>query len=164
MRRLSPALLALALAACDSKPAPGPAPTATSKAGPRASGPRFEKAPEGADFAAIARERRAAAEAEGRKLLIYVGAPWCEPCQHFHRAVEQGKLDETFAGLTFLELDVEVDRARLLGAGYASRYIPLFAAPGPDGRMTRFIEGSIKGEGAVAEITPRLVRLLEGKP
>lgn len=166
MRRLTPALVALAVAACDTKPTPKTEPAASARPQARAAGPRFEKAPPGDDFAAVARARRDAAEAEGRRLLVYVGAPWCEPCGYFHAAVEQGKLDDAFAGLTLLELDVEADRARLLAAGYATKYIPLFAVPGPDGRMTRFIEGSIKGDGAVAEITPRLQRLLQaaGRP
>ncbi len=160
MRHLSLAVVVVALLACDSKPTPKAEPATSTKSSPL-SKPRFDKAPAGEDFAAIARARRDAAESAGRRLLVYVGASWCEPCQHFHRAVEAGKLDDAFAGVTFLELDVEADRARLLGAGYASKYIPLFAAPGPDGRMTRFIVGSIKGDGAVAEITPRLRRLLD---
>jgi len=37
----------------------------------------------------------------------------------------------------------------------------MFAKPGPDGRGTgRQIEGSVKGDGAVNEIVPRLRSLL----
>ncbi|MCC6648158.1 MAG: thioredoxin family protein [Polyangiaceae bacterium] len=167
MPRRTLTFVALALAACDAKgtstAAPAPAATASARA-PGRGAPRFEHAPPGADFAAVVRARRDAAEADGRRVLVYVGAPWCEPCQRFHRAVEEGKLDDQLAGLTFLELDSETDGVRLRDAGYVSKYIPLFAVPGPDGRMARSIEGSIKGDGAVAQITPRLLRLLEGLP
>ena len=39
--------------------------------------------------------------------------------------------------------------------------IPLFALPGADGRASgKQIEGSVKGEAAVGEISPRLAALL----
>ena len=53
------------------------------------------------------------------------------------------------------------DRDRLATAGYVSQYIPLFAMPGPDGRASdKKFEGSVKGDGAVANIAPRLRALL----
>ena len=46
-------------------------------------------------------------------------------------------------------------------AGYAARLIPLLALPLPDGRASgKQIEGSIKGEGAVMQMRPRLAALL----
>ena len=49
----------------------------------------------------------------------------------------------------------------LEAAGYTSQMIPLFMRPAADGRASgRQIQGSIKGPGAVAEITPRLRRLI----
>ena len=108
--------------------------------------------------ALVTRERAAR---PGRPLLVYVGAPWCEPCRRFHEAAAGGKLDAAFPGLVLLELDADRDGERLKRAGYSSRLIPLFAVPGPDGGASgRQIEGSIKGDGAVAEISPRLAALL----
>jgi 7-cyano-7-deazaguanine synthase in queuosine biosynthesis len=104
------------------------------------------------------------ARAEGRAFLVYVGATWCEPCQRFHRAAEAGAVDATLGPLTLLEFDLDRDKDRLEAAGYASRYIPLFALPAEAGRATdRRVEGSIKGEGAVAELVPRLRALLSGR-
>ena len=101
------------------------------------------------------------AAARGRDVVVYVGATWCEPCGYFHRAVVDGQLDAGFPRLTLLEFDADVDEARLRAAGYTSQMIPLFVRPGPDGRATdRTMEGSIKGDGAVAELTPRLRALL----
>jgi len=101
------------------------------------------------------------ARRDGRRLLVYEGATWCEPCKRFHHAVDEGKLDASFPGLRFLEFDADRDGERLASAGYVSRLIPLFALPGPDGRATgRQMEGSIKGDGAVGEIVPRLTALL----
>jgi len=105
-----------------------------------------------------------AADLPGRALLVYEGAPWCEPCQAFHKAAADGKLDADFPTLTLLEFDNDRDADRLAAAGYQSKLIPLFAVPGPDGRSAgRQIEGGIKGDGAVDEIIPRLKSLV-GQP
>ncbi|MEW5737896.1 MAG: thioredoxin [Myxococcota bacterium] len=107
----------------------------------------------------IARERSASAAA-GRTLLVYVGAVWCEPCTRFHDAAEKGQLDADFGDLDLLVFDAEADAERLLLAGYESRLIPLLVIPGPDGRATgQRMEGSVKGD-AVADMRPRLKKLL----
>jgi hypothetical protein len=109
----------------------------------------------------VVREELARAAGEKRKLVVYVGATWCEPCQRFHRAAESGQLDATFPDLTLLEFDLDRDGQRLASAGYTSKYIPLFALPTADGRASgKQVEGGIKGDGAVAYITPRLQQLL----
>jgi len=101
------------------------------------------------------------AKADGRDLLVYVGAAWCEPCQYFHNAAAAGELDKVFPTLRLIEFDLDRDRDRLLQAGYRSRMIPLFAVPRADGTGSgQQIEGSIKGAGAVDEITPKLRGLI----
>lgn len=113
------------------------------------------------DVAKVVGDERERAKADGRDLVVYVGATWCEPCKHFHRAAQAGELDGEFPNLTLLEFDLDADRDRLDAAGYASQFIPLFAMPGPDGRASnRKFEGSVKGGGAVANIAPRLHTLL----
>jgi hypothetical protein len=102
--------------------------------------------------------------APAQRTLVYVGAGWCEPCQRFHRAVEAGELDAELRGVRFIEYDLDVAKDALAAAGYSSRLIPLFAVPLAEGRASeRAISGSIKGEGAVANITPRLQALLAGR-
>jgi thiol-disulfide isomerase/thioredoxin len=119
-------------------------------------------APVVADIPPLVARELADARAHGRRLLVYVGASWCEPCRHFHDAAAAGKLDAAFPQLRLLVFDADRDRDALSRAGYDSAMIPLFAVPADDGRATgRHIEGSIKGDGAVAEITPRLRALLE---
>lgn len=114
--------------------------------------------------ATIRRESERAA-AEGRQLVVYVGAPWCEPCVRFHQAAARGELDAVFPKLRLLEFDRDRDEARLGESDCLSRLIPLFAVPDASGRCSeRRIEGSIKGEGAVAEISPRLKSLLASAP
>ncbi len=116
------------------------------------------------EVAAVVRGELARARADRRDLLVYEGASWCEPCQRFHRAAAAGQLDRDFPSLRLLEFDADNDSERLAAAGYQSRLIPLFALPLPDGRSSgKQIEGSIKGDGAVAEIAPRL-RALIGRP
>jgi thiol-disulfide isomerase/thioredoxin len=139
--------------------APSGAPT---PAGPLvlARGVRIVHAPSG-DVAAVVKDQREKAKSDGRDLVVYVGAKWCEPCQHFHKAAAAGELDGEFPDLTILEFDLDEDRDRLTTAGYASQFIPLFAMPGADGRASdKKFEGAVKGNGAVAHIAPRLRKLL----
>jgi thiol-disulfide isomerase/thioredoxin len=107
--------------------------------------------------------RQAVSEAarERRRVVVYVGATWCEPCQQFHQAAAAGSLDALFPDLTLVEFDLDRDRERLNQAGYTSKYIPLFALPGPDGSASgKQVEGGIKGDAAVAFMAPRLKELL----
>ncbi|HXK19513.1 MAG TPA: thioredoxin family protein, partial [Polyangiaceae bacterium] len=69
------------------------------------------------------------ADASGMRVLVYVGATWCEPCQRFHKSLESGELDEALAGTKFIEFDADRDRSELRAAGYASKFIPLFSVP-----------------------------------
>ena len=186
VKRQSLAALAalVALAGCSrADPEPKPAPIATEPA-PRApvaplgsgtaavavpAGPlvlargvRIVHAGPGSDAAKVVVEERTRARSDGRDLVVYVGAKWCEPCQHFHKAAQKGDLDAEFPDLTLLEFDLDDDRDRLATAGYVSQFIPLFAMPGPDGRASeKKFEGSVKGDGAVANIAPRLRSLLK---
>jgi thiol-disulfide isomerase/thioredoxin len=122
---------------------------------------RFISAPQG-DVAKIVRDELGRAKTEGRQLLVYVGATWCEPCQRFHHAANRGDLDRDFSTLTLLEFDLDRDGERLTASGYRSQYIPLFVLPKNDGTASEHrMEGSVKGDGAVAEITPRLRALLK---
>ena len=126
-----------------------------------ARGIRFVK-PGSGEVSAVVRAERERAAADGRDVIVYVGAKWCEPCQRFHEAAKRGDLDADFPELTILEFDLDEDRDRLVEAGYSSKLIPLFVLPGADGRGTdRRFEGGVKGERAVANITPRLRKLLE---
>src|SRR5438046_2738255 len=96
---------------------------------------------------------RAKAQQRGRTMLVYIGAPWCEPCRRFHKAAESGALDKDLPMLTLLEYDLEVDGSRLSKAGYAPGSIPYFGVPGDDGKATtRALAGSVSGEGAVDDI------------
>jgi hypothetical protein len=125
-------------------------------------GPEFVKvSAAGAVLAELVQQSRRKADADGRRLIVYVGAPWCEPCQRFHEAVEAGKLDGELAGVRFLEFDADEDRDALRDGGYGGRLIPRFALPGPDGRGTDAkVEGGAKGDAAVADIVDRLRPLL----
>jgi len=115
----------------------------------------------GDDVAETVRREVARARADKREVIVYVGATWCEPCQYFHNAAAAGELDAAFPGLRLVEFDRDRDREALAHAGYASQMIPLFALPREDGSGSgEQIEGSIKGPGAVPQITPRLTALL----
>lgn len=161
------ALLLLLLAGCKAEEgAVKPEPTSAKPelaAPAKPTGPRLEflAAPEGEVAALVTKETERATK-EGRHLVVYVGALWCEPCQRFHDAAVKGSLDGALPPTRFLEFDLDRDETRLAAAGYKSDYIPLFALAGPDGRASgKQIAGSIKGPGAPDEITPRLVRMID---
>jgi hypothetical protein len=168
------AFAASLLCACDNGHATASsAPAASSSASASAplvlaprDGVHWTQAPAGVTDAAPAiREALTRASADGRALLVYVGATWCEPCQRFHHAVDQGELDSAFPRLSILAFDADRDHEALAAAGYFSRLIPLFAVPKSDGSSSgKQIEGSVKGEAAVGEITPRLRALIAGGP
>lgn len=164
-------------ATATSAPAPKPAAAAPTAAAPSATaatpvvapagplilarGVRIVHAGPGSDAAQVVRDERGRAKSDGRDLVVYVGAKWCEPCQSFHKAAAKGDLDGEFPDLTLLEFDLDEDRDRLATAGYVGQYIPMFAMPAPDGRASeKKFEGSVKGDGAVANIAPRLRALL----
>lgn len=124
--------------------------------------PRFVAAPADGAVHEIVRAQMAEAKADSERVVVYVGASWCEPCTRFHRALEAGELEDRLEGVRFLEFDVDRDRGRLAQAGYSSRLIPLFAVPGPDGRGSdQKIEGGVKGDRAVDHILARLEPLLD---
>jgi thiol-disulfide isomerase/thioredoxin len=97
------------------------------------------------------------ATGEDRTVVIYVGAPWCEPCRRFHEAVKAGNLDAELPGFVFFELDHDKDQAMLEAMGCTSKLIPLFSVPDENGNCsTNRTEGGIKGDGAVAYMTPKI--------
>jgi thiol-disulfide isomerase/thioredoxin len=99
---------------------------------------------------------------DGRRVLVYVGATWCEPCRRFHEAVQRGALDAQFGNLRLVEFDLDKDGDRLRDAGYTPKLIPLLALPAKDGFATgKQMEGSVKGDGAVDQMVPRLSALLQ---
>lgn len=166
------AIATIVLLGCDERASPpaihsasdDPAPPASS-AGAAAAKPEIVMLPAGVtsgrDFV---RRELSRAQSDGRTLVIYVGATWCEPCQRFHSAVKSGELDRELAGVRFLELDHD-DHAALLGDGdmaCASKLIPLFVRPNDDGSCgARRVEGAIKGDGAVRFILPKLRAILD---
>lgn len=173
------ALLAAAALAC--APAPTPADEDSPRTGPSGPASSANAAPPAAQAPPAPAPRlppRAQAAGEGpadqivrdatisagdARLLVYVGATWCEPCVAFHDALARGDLAGRLDGVVFLEFDLDRDGARLRDAGYESRYVPLFALPAADGRASgRQIEGGIKGPGAVDNLVRRLAPLVGG--
>ncbi len=162
-------VLALLVLSCPATPAqpteqratPSTEQSSTSGAPARSDAPEFVLAPNTGDVIDIVKSEQTRAAADKRTLLVYVGASWCEPCRYFHAAIDDGTLDDDLAGVRLLEFDLDRDKDRLVAAGYRSRLIPLFVAPGPDGRAgPRRTEGGVKGPAAVENLRERLVALV----
>jgi thiol-disulfide isomerase/thioredoxin len=117
--------------------------------------------PDEGDVAPLVLRQLAKSRAQNRRLLVYMGATWCEPCRHFHEAVDRGELTGKVGALDLLAFDGDRDAERLVMANYESQFIPAFLVPGPDGKASpQKMEGSVKGSGAVSDIVPRLQALL----
>ena len=152
---------ALALGLALSAMSCNPSSPADKKAPPPPKHVEFVTADVNGDVAQLVLREMAKARKEGRRVLVYEGATWCEPCRRFHEAAAAGRLDAELATLRLLEFDADRDNERLAVAGYVSRFIPMFALPKADGTYSgRMIEGSVKGDGAVDEMVPRLRGLL----
>lgn len=109
----------------------------------------------------LVKQKAAESKAKGRTLLVYAGASWCEPCRRFHEAADKGLLDADFGDVDFLAFDVDYDNERLAYGNYDTGMIPLIALPKEDGYASgQHMNGSVKGNGAVDEMTPRLKKLL----
>jgi len=146
------ALLAFAaLLACDT-PTP-----------PAAAGVELIEAPAGtSDIAALVRATAQQLGVRHRRLVVYVGATWCEPCQQIHAAIAGHRLDTVFPDLSLLVFDADRDATALEKAGYVSDLIPLFALPDADGRSSARREfGGRKDIDNVPLLTDKLHRLLD---
>src|SRR6187549_2800190 len=158
--------LLLSCGRAPSKPRKDSSPAAAASIAAKAPPPKFLHYPrKGSAIEPWVQEQVELAEAAHSRVLVYVGASWCEPCQRFHQAVERGELNGTLNGLRFLEFDQDQDASALKTAGYVYQYIPVLALPDPDGRNHgQMISGSIKGSRAVQEnLVPRLQALLNGQ-
>lgn len=153
--------LAAASACDDKRPTPEPDPTPGPTSVDLVSAPTGDEPVE-----EIMKRELARAEDEGRQVLVYVGAEWCEPCKRFHDAAAAGELDDAFPTLRLVEFDADRDGARLEAAGCASKLIPLFARPTEEGRCHPELRhmGGVKGEGAVPFLTTRLKAMLSRGP
>jgi len=123
---------------------------------------RFVTAPVDGVVSTIMAAQLERSKAEHRRVLLYAGASWCEPCRFFHEAVDRGELTGKLGALDLVAFDAQVDAERMLLSGYESQFIPLFAVPNPDGKASgRHIEGASKGAAAVNDdLVPRLKQLL----
>lgn len=102
------------------------------------------------------------ARTDARRLVVYVGASWCEPCRYFLDAVAADALPDRFSDLRFIKFDFDVDERRLQEAGLGGQMLPRFVLIGPQGQATdRSFEGSIKGPQAIDDLIAKLDTLLD---
>lgn len=172
------------LVACQSPPAPAgaaagqaasggtsaiaasaPAANATTTAGTSAStsasasgkdGVRVVASAQDMDAASQIRTARLEAKGQGRVLVVYVAASWCEPCKKMKEEIQAGRLDSTLPKVTLLAFDADKDQERLASAGYTFRFVPYVAVPGADGQPVDSAEAHGKGPQAWRELLKKL--------
>lgn len=108
------------------------------------------------DALSLIRTKRLQAKADGRVLVVYVGATWCVPCKRFKAEVESGKLDARLGKTTLLAFDADRDADRLASAGYSFQFVPFVALPGPDGRPADTQQATGTGGDAWRELLGKL--------
>ena len=117
---------------------------------------RLVEATSDTDALSLVRTERLRAKADGRVLVVYVGAVWCPPCRRFKAELASGRLDGRLARVTLLAFDADRDVDRLGAAGYKFSFVPFVALPGPDGRPSDSVQATGKGEGAWQELLAKL--------
>ena len=173
MKVLIAGAVALVVAACHPATAKseitsdGATATATTSSAPLAPTPATEaSAPRGrvkvieanadSDALSLVRAKRLEAKAEGRVLVVYVSATWCEPCKRFKAELDSGRLDDRLAKVTLLAFDADKDGDRLAAAGYTYRFVPFVALPGADGHPADSQQATGKGGEAWRELLGKL--------
>jgi thiol-disulfide isomerase/thioredoxin len=120
------------------------------------SGPKLMSASQDTDALTAIRTERLKAKADGRVLVVYVSATWCEPCKRFKEELSSGRLDERLSKVTLLAFDADKDLDRLGAAGYTFKFVPFVALPGADGRPSDSQEATGKGSSAWRELLGKL--------
>ena len=108
------------------------------------------------DALSLVRAKRLEAKAEGRVLVVYVSATWCEPCKRLKAELDSGRLDDRLAKVTLLAFDADKDGDRLGAAGYSYRFVPYVALPGADGHPAESQQATGKGGEAWRELLGKL--------
>jgi thioredoxin-like negative regulator of GroEL len=161
-------VFALALFACNPTPkeAAKAEPSATSPSVVAASGSAMPAKTSGkiqvitaaqdSDALSLVRTERLKAKADGRVLVVYVSATWCEPCKKLKEEIEAGRLDDRYGKTTLLAFDADKDLDRLGAAGYTFKFVPYVALPGADGRPAESQEATGHGKDAWKELLGKL--------
>lgn len=116
----------------------------------------------GQEVSAHIKQQLTLAAREGRRLVVYVGASWCEPCHDWHNAVRNGTTG-ALPAVRFLEFDLDKDGEALARAGYRTNMVPYFALPNEDGTAAgAHFAGVRKGGSYVSQIREQLSAMLAG--
>jgi thiol-disulfide isomerase/thioredoxin len=156
----NPAAKANAITSDDSSTTARAAPASSPQVSPQvlvaSPGLRVASAPADSDALSAIRTTRLTAKAEGRVLVVYVGATWCEPCKKFKAELASGRLDERLGKVSLLAFDADKDVDRLAAAGYSFRFVPFVALPGPDGHPADTAQATGKSPDAWRELLAKL--------
>jgi thiol-disulfide isomerase/thioredoxin len=129
---------------------------ATSKVASAGGKIRVVPAAQDSDALSLVRTERLRAKAEGRVLVVFVSATWCEPCKKMKEEIEAGRLDDRFGETTLLAFDADKDVDRLSAAGYTFKFVPYVALPGADGRPAETQQATGHGASAWTELLGKL--------
>jgi thiol-disulfide isomerase/thioredoxin len=145
-------------AGAESSATPAPKVTAATTEEASASRGKLQVLAATADSDALSaiRTERLKAKAEGRVLVVYVSATWCEPCKRLKEEIAAGRLDDRLGKTTLLAFDADKDVDRLRSAGYSFEFVPFVALPGADGHPADTQQATGKGGSAWRELLDKL--------
>ncbi len=172
LRPSAPASRARALPAPPLAASAAPAPSAGSRAAARQSEPRETVVGKvrvvdlGSDSVSLRRtleNQKRLAEAEHERLLVYVVAPNCLPCNGFMLGLPDARLQAALAGVRLVRVDAAVFGAELVALGIPIEALPGFALLGESLRPRDYVHGGEWDADIPENIAPVLDAFLRGK-
>jgi thiol-disulfide isomerase/thioredoxin len=99
------------------------------------------------------------AERSGARVLVALGAPWCEPCRALDAAFARESNRAVFAGWWLVEVDVDaLPPGNVLGR--PAHTVPALVRLGPAGRAAAWLQGAALPTDSAARLDEALRRFL----
>lgn len=106
---------------------------------------------------------RGAAERQSERLLIFVAAPNCLPCNGVMLALADPRMQSALADVRILRLDAAVFGAELVALGIPVDTVPGFALLGPRLKPLDYVHGGEWDADVAENIAPVLSAFVRGK-
>src|SRR4051812_25174693 len=86
---------------------------------------------------------RSMAQTQGRPLLLYFTADWCEPCQRMkHGAFADAEVDCAVRA-RYVPVKIDIDRNRQIAREFAIEAMPTFKVVSPQGEVVKQVTGGM---------------------
>lgn len=107
-------------------------------------------------------KQHATARDEHQKLVLWLVAPDCQPCNGVAAALPDARMQEALSGIRLVRLDVGDFGVQLSYLGVPAKKIPGFALLGADLRPTDYVHGGEWDDDVPKNIAPVLGKFVRG--